>query len=116
MSTYWSRITVANRPRSVRPWNFLFMPTKTMTMINNPWRHTEKYFIEENKQLELKVPLDMNKFEIREYLEKIYGIKVAKVNTLIRLGKTRRFQDKNFTRKDKDWKKAYVTLDKEQNL
>ncbi|XP_062511490.1 large ribosomal subunit protein uL23m-like [Corticium candelabrum] len=58
------------------------------------------------------VPLKMTKLDIRNYLEKIYDIRVAKVNTRIQLGKTRTIVTKGVPQKKKrpDVKVAYITL------
>ncbi|MCX8174203.1 MAG: 50S ribosomal protein L23 [Thermoplasmata archaeon] len=47
--------------------------------------HTEKtsIAIEKENKLEFKVPLDATKKEIKEAVEKKYGVKVAKINTRI---------------------------------
>ncbi len=52
---------------------------------------------------------DANKYEIRDAIEKLYGVKVVKVRTLTRLGKLRRFRY-NVGRM-KTTKRAVVTLD-----
>ena len=54
-----------------------------------------------------KVPLNMNRIQIKNYLEELYGVSVIKVNTAICVGKRR--LDANFRYVDLgDWKKAYV--------
>ncbi len=58
----------------------------------------------------LRVPLNMNKFQIKSYLENLYGIRVLKVNTLIQLGKTRAVPYTKFHQKLSDFKKAYVRV------
>ncbi len=50
-----------------------------------------------------------NKIEIRDAVEKAYEVKVAKVNTLIVKGKTKR-SVKGRPGKTAAWKKAIVTL------
>ncbi|MBX6377991.1 MAG: 50S ribosomal protein L23, partial [Clostridia bacterium] len=54
------------------------------------------------------VPLDATKPQIREAVERIFKVKVRKVNTLRVRGKTRR-QGRTEGRRP-DWKKAVVTL------
>ncbi|MCM8794019.1 MAG: 50S ribosomal protein L23 [Candidatus Omnitrophica bacterium] len=49
-----------------------------------------------------------NKVQIREAIEKIYKVKVKKVNTIIVPGKIRRIG--RFWGRKPDWKKAVVTL------
>ena len=56
----------------------------------------------------------MTKWEIKEYLTKIYGLPVAKVNTMNYVGKRKmvRGSRKLIYYKYKDFKKAVVTFDK----
>jgi len=61
----------------------------------------------QNKYL-FSVDLKANKIEIKKAVEEIYGVKVAKLNTLKVPGKKRRVRYKEG--KTPDWKKAIVTL------
>jgi len=63
--------------------------------------------IDEGKYTFVVVP-DANKTEIKLAIEKIFGVKVASVNTLNRTGKTRR--TKFGMGKRKDTKRAIVSL------
>ena len=63
--------------------------------------------IDEGKYTFVVAP-DANKIEIKLAIEKIFGVKVASVNTLNRTGKTRR--TKFGMGKRKDTKRAIVTL------
>lgn len=54
--------------------------------------------------------MEMTKYDIRNYLEKIYNVKVADIRTRIALGKTRRDTVKGYVTKADDVKLAYVTL------
>lgn len=55
-----------------------------------------------------RVPLDANKIEIRDAVERIFNVKVKQVNTLRVLGKARR---RGYVAgKTPDWKKAMVVL------
>ncbi len=56
-----------------------------------------------------KVNRRANKVEIRQAVEKLFDVKVARVRTSIVRGKQKRVGIKSFGR-TKDWKKAYVTL------
>jgi ribosomal protein L23 len=60
-------------------------------------------------QVCFKVPLNVNKMQIRNYLEEIYKLDIVKVDTSILLGK-RRLNYLGFHFKRPDVKKAYVTL------
>ena len=55
-----------------------------------------------------RVPTDAGKVEIRQAVEKVFGVKVAGVNTINRVGKARR--TRFGTGKRKDTKRAIVTL------
>jgi large subunit ribosomal protein L23 len=55
-----------------------------------------------------RVPLDANKIEVRQAVEKLFGVKVIRVNSLHVKGKTRRRGWVAGRRPD--WKKAMVTL------
>lgn len=63
--------------------------------------------IDEGKYTFVVAP-QSNKTEIKLAVEKIFGVKVASVNTINRVGKTRR--TKFGTGKRKDTKRAIVTL------
>ncbi len=64
-----------------------------------------------NKKYTFIVHPDANKAEIREAVEKIFGVKVASVNTLNRKGKLhRQGRTQGYTQ---DTKRAFVTLKKE---
>lgn len=55
----------------------------------------------------------MTKHEIKEYLQKIYGLPVKKVNTMNYMGKRKKVQTERriLYYKYKDYKKAIVTFD-----
>lgn len=55
-----------------------------------------------------KVATDANKAEIKKAVEVLFGVKVAKVNTMNCNGKEKRVG--RFVGKTSDWKKAVVTL------
>lgn len=52
----------------------------------------------------------MTKYDIKNYLEKIYNIPVVDVRTRIAMGKFRRDVGKGYVIKDDDIKSAYVVL------
>ena len=63
--------------------------------------------LEQNRYTFLVAP-DANKTEIKEAVQKIWGVRVLEVNTLNRKGKTKRYR---YTRgKRPDQKQAVVTL------
>jgi large subunit ribosomal protein L23 len=60
------------------------------------------------KKYTFKVNKDANKFEIKKAVEELFGVKVAKVNTMNVKGHFRRQgRSEGYT---SDWKKAIVTL------
>lgn len=61
-----------------------------------------------------KVATDATKSEIKAAVEKLFGVEVAKVNTLVTKGKTKRF-GRTIGRRS-DVKKAYVTLKPGQDV
>ncbi len=60
------------------------------------------------KKYTFRVANDTNKIEIAKAVEEIFGVKVAKVNTISMKGKKRRMG--RFEGYTSDWKKAVVTL------
>ena len=68
---------------------------------------------EQNKVM-FNVRLDANKSEVKDAVQNIFGVKVEGVNTLVRLGKQKRF--KNTIGKQNDTKKAIITLAEGQKI
>ena len=52
--------------------------------------------------------MDANKIQIKSAVEKLFGVRVEKVNTLVMRGKVKRVG--RFVGKRANWKKAVVTL------
>lgn len=59
-------------------------------------------------QVTFRVPLGATKTAIRDAVEKLFKVKVTKVNTLIQKGKKKQFKGRSSLRSDS--KKAIVTL------
>ena len=55
-----------------------------------------------------KVAKDANKSEIKKAVEQLFGVEVAKVNTMNCIGRTKRVG--RYVGKTSDWKKAIITL------
>ncbi|GBE60137.1 mitochondrial ribosomal L23 [Babesia ovata] len=75
--------------------------------------HRSGAFLERNR-LALRVPINLTKFEIREYLRKLYGAQVIKVNTLIKVPRIKRdltSRKPKYYRNGPMYKKAIVTLE-----
>ena len=68
----------------------------------------------ENDQVTFKVTLDATKPEIKQAVEKLFGVKVKAVNTLVQAGKTKRFRGR--PGRHSDFKKAIVTLAEGQQI
>ena len=62
----------------------------------------------QHNQVTFRVPLDATKPEIKAAVEGVFKVKVAAVNTLRQMGKTKRF--KGHIGQRSDFKKAMVTL------
>jgi large subunit ribosomal protein L23 len=76
---------------------------------------TEKStLLSEHNQVVFNVAKTASKPEIKAAVEALFGVKVTAVNTLVRLGKTKRFR--GFIGKQKDVKKAVVTLAEGQTI
>lgn len=69
---------------------------------------------EAHNQYVFKVPMNVNKHEIKNAVEHIFNVKVESVNTTNKHKKTRRF--KNILGTRKAYKKAYVKLNKDQKI
>ena len=63
----------------------------------------------ENKKYTFEVAKSANKIEIAKAIEEIFGVKVAKVNTMNMEGKKKRLGAQPQGRRS-DWKKAVVKL------
>lgn len=77
---------------------------KKMLLTEKGTRLTEK----ENKYL-FRVDGTANKIEIKQAVEKLFGVKVDKVNTMNRPGKNKRLRTMTYG-KTSEWKRAVVTL------
>lgn len=74
-------------------------------------RSMEACFDKEGNEIKkyiFEVPQSANKIEIKKAVEEVFGVKVAKVNTMNVLGKVKRM-GKNEGRRP-SWKKAIITL------
>ena len=68
----------------------------------------------EQNQVVFNVAKTASKQEIKAAVEALFGVKVTAVNTLVRKGKVKRFR--GFIGKQKDVKKAVVTLAEGQTI
>ncbi len=70
--------------------------------------------LSENNALVFEVAMGAGKPEIREAVEQVFGVKVRRVNTLIRKGKRKRFR--GTLGRCRNWKKAVVTLEEGHSI
>lgn len=70
--------------------------------------------MEKNNTVVLKVSMNSIKAEIKSAVQKLFEVEVDSINSLIVKGKLKRHGGRIGRRSD--WKKAYVTLKKGQNL
>ena len=68
----------------------------------------------EIKKYTFEVPMSANKIEIKKAVEEVFGVKVAKVNTMHVLGKVKRMG--KFAGRRPSYKKAIVTLAKDSKV
>lgn len=62
----------------------------------------------EIKKYTFEVPRSVNKIEVKKAVEEVFGVKVAKVNTMNITGKLKRMG--RYEGRRPSWKKAIVTL------
>jgi len=77
-------------------------------IILRPWITEKTMAMKEQKRYAFVVDKRSNKTEIKNAIEAIFGVKVAKVNTINMRGKNKRMG--RYEGKRPDWKKAIVTL------
>ena len=77
-------------------------------VIKSPVITEKSTMVSEQNKVVFNVCLNANKQDIKSAVEALFSVKVAKVNTLVRLGKTKLFRGTKG--KHNDVKKAVVTL------
>lgn len=87
---------------------------KLYDIIDRPVITEKATMASEEGKVVFQVAPDASKAEIREAVEKLFGVKVTKINTLSVHGKTKRFR--GLKGKQKDRKKAVVTLAEGQTI
>lgn len=76
----------------------------------------KSYALSEKGVYTFVVPQAANKVEIRRSVEKVFNVRVVKVNTLNRPGKRKRNRKKPTYGKRPDTKRAFVTLASGQTI
>ncbi|MGH8003854.1 MAG: 50S ribosomal protein L23 [Limisphaerales bacterium] len=69
----------------------------------------------DNKYL-FRVTLDANKHEVKRAVEQLFKVHVTGVSTLVMRGKTKRFGFRREEGRRPNWKKAVVTLKKDEKI
>lgn len=62
------------------------------------------------------VPPDLNKNMIRRNVEKVFGVNVVEIKTIVVKGKSKRSLKSRIVKKKPDWKKAMVRLKEGQKI
>jgi len=77
---------------------------------------TEKSLLEKetHNRYMFKVSINANKIEIKKAIEKVFSVKVVKINTIRMKGKPKRMG--KYEGRRPDWKKAIVTLQADQTI
>jgi large subunit ribosomal protein L23 len=73
---------------------------------------------EKLKVYTFRVSPEANKYQIKQLVEEMYGVKVTRVNTAVVRAKNKsRWTKSGLLRgKTQSWKKAYVTIGDDQNI
>ena len=85
------------------------MATTAYDIIKRPIITEQSMAVTEGNKYTFEVAKSANKIEIAKAVEEIFGVKVAKVNTINYDGKAKRLGAARPGRR-KSWKKAYVQL------
>jgi large subunit ribosomal protein L23 len=85
-------------------------------VILRPVVSEKSYALQEANAYTFLVHPDANKIEIRQAVESIFGVRVAKVNTMNRPGKRKRNRRATTFGKRPDTKRAVVTLAGEDRI
>ena len=77
---------------------------------------TEKSLLEKenHNRYMFKVRINANKIEIKKAIEKVFSVKVVKINTIRMKGKPKRMG--KYEGRRPDWKKAIVTLQADHKI
>ena len=87
---------------------------KALNIIQKPILTEKSTNLNQFNQYSFKVNIKSNSLEIKNAIEKIFKVKVSKINTLIVRGKPKTF--KGVSGYKKDYKKAIVTLNEGQTI
>jgi large subunit ribosomal protein L23 len=82
----------------------------SMTVLHRPIVSEKSYALMDRHVYVFAVDSDATKIDVRHAVEQAFGVKVVKVNTLVRKGKHRRNRRTNKMGSTSDSKRAIVTL------
>jgi large subunit ribosomal protein L23 len=88
--------------------------TKGYDVIKSPAITEKATMLSANNQVVFNVARDATKTQIKAAVEKLFGVKVEAVNTLVRKGKFKRFKGR--AAMQSDVKKAVITLVEGQSI
>lgn len=88
--------------------------TRQLDIIRSPAITEKGTLVSANNQVVFNVALAATKPQIKAAVEKLFGVKVKAVNTLVRKGKLKRFKGRVAIQSDV--KKAVVTLAEGQSI
>jgi large subunit ribosomal protein L23 len=88
--------------------------SKRYDVIKSPAVTEKATMVSANNQVVFNVARDATKPQIKAAVEKLFGVKVKAVNTLVRKGKFKRFKGRSTIQSDV--KKAIVTLAEGQSI
>lgn len=103
-----------SRARAIRPPRPAIGRERMLEVIRSPVITEKSTLLSEYNQVTFRVAPDATKPEIRQAVEGLFSVRVAKVNTLRVKGKRKRFR--NIPGRRPDWKKAVVTLEEGQSI
>jgi large subunit ribosomal protein L23 len=83
---------------------------ESMSVLHRPVVSEKTYALMDAGTYVFEVDQDATKIDVRHAVEQAFGVKVAKVNTLIRKGKTQKNRRTNRVGQRPDTKRALVTL------
>jgi len=83
---------------------------ESMTVLHRPVVSEKTYALMDAGVYVFEVDKDATKIDVRHAVEQAFGVKVEKVNTLNRKGKTKRNRRTNRVGRAADVKRAIVTL------
>ena len=83
---------------------------ESMSVLHRPVVSEKTYALMDTHVYVFEVDIDATKIDVRHAVEQAFGVKVTKVNTLRRKGKTVRNRRTNRVGRRDDTKRAIVTL------